>query len=137
MVGTTCLELVLPAVPGSVRRARRAAAEAVEGLNGDARVADAVRLCVSEAVTNVVRHAYAGPTSGDVAVVVEKVDDELNVIVRDSGVGVRRSRPAAGASGHGLKIIEKLSGESGITSRPGEGTELRMTFFLDGTRTRR
>jgi len=124
-----CLELALPAVSASVRRARDAVGDAVAGLGGDQRLADDVRLCVSEAVTNVVRHAYAGAPRGNTEIVVERDDDDLNVVVRDTGIGVapaRRSR----SGGFGLKIIAKLTARYSFTSTPSMGTEVRMVFRL-------
>jgi anti-sigma regulatory factor (Ser/Thr protein kinase) len=84
MSATTYLELVLPAVPASVPKARNQAGAAVASLGS--RLADDVRLCVSEAVTNVVRHAY-GKTGGEVEVRIESEDGEVSVrvSVRDTG----------------------------------------------------
>jgi serine/threonine-protein kinase RsbW len=130
------LELVLPAVPSSIRRARGAVGDAVAELTEGGRLADDVRLCVSEAVTNVVRHAYAGRRRGDVEVVVEAGDDELGVVVRDRGGGMSTTR-SRGKGGFGLKIIDKLARGSSITSKRGAGTEVRMTFPLDGEATSR
>jgi anti-sigma regulatory factor (Ser/Thr protein kinase) len=130
VVGTTCLELVLPALPGSVRRARGAVGETVEDLAEGNRLADDVRLCVSEAVSNVVRHAYAGKPRGDVVVVVEADGDELSVVVRDTGTGMTPARRRAKAAGYGLKIIEKITSRCEIRSASGVGTEVRMKFLL-------
>ena len=85
---TTHLALSLDAAPSSVREARNAAAHAVSEVGLSAQAVDDVRLCVSEAVANVVRHAYA--TSGVIRLVVESRDDELVISVRDSGVGLTR-----------------------------------------------
>jgi len=128
---TTCLELSLPALPRCVRAARLAVAETVAPLASTERLVDDVRLCVSEAVTNVVRHAY-GRRDGRVDIVVERDDDELTVVVRDAGVGMPppSRRPASG--GFGLKIIDELARENRISRAPGGGTEVAMVFDLDG-----
>ena len=52
------MELSLPAVPASVRETRAEITAVLVELGVDERVRDDIRLCVSEAVTNVVRHAY-------------------------------------------------------------------------------
>jgi anti-sigma regulatory factor (Ser/Thr protein kinase) len=130
-VSTTELQLVLPAVPASVRRARNAVAEVVDELAAGDRVADDVRLCVSEAVSNVVRHAYGGPGRGEVEIVVEHEGSELAVVIRDSGRGMARSARSAKAGGFGMKIIEKLARRLTITSSARSGTELRMAFDLE------
>lgn len=126
----TCLELSLTATPSSIRRARVAVGEAAaEHIESD-RLVDDVRLCVSEAVTNVVRHAY-GTKRGDVAVVVERKGDELVVAVRDEGMGLTASRRRGKPAGFGLKIIEKVASRHTIESAPKTGTEIRMIFALD------
>ena len=53
------LAFSLPVAPESVCDARRAVGEVVSRWTDDDGVVEDVRLCVSEAVTNVVRHAYA------------------------------------------------------------------------------
>ncbi|MBA3376090.1 MAG: ATP-binding protein [Actinobacteria bacterium] len=132
MTTSTCLRLSLPAVPASVRRARVSVARVITELGASPRVVDDVRLCVSEAVSNVVRHAY-GNGRGDVDVVVEREDGEFNVVVRDAGQGMRRRSSRREANGgYGLKIIEKISARMTITSAGNAGTELRMVFALAG-----
>ena len=127
----TCLELALPAVPTSVRHARDAVGEVVANVAGDERLADAVRLCVSEAVTNVVQHAYSGGRRGDAEIVVEQEGGHLNVVVRDTGNGVTPAKRTK-AGGFGLKIIGKLTSAYTFTSKPDAGSEVRMVFPLDG-----
>ena len=125
----TCLELSLPALPQCVREARLAVGETVASLAATKRLADDVRLCVSEAVTNVVRHAY-GRRRGRVDIVVERDADELTVVVRDTGVGIPPPGRRGDSHGFGLKIIDELARESTI-SRPAEGgTEVAMALDL-------
>lgn len=126
---TTFLELSLRATPSSVREARNAAGEVVAGFTASNRLVDDVRLCVSEAVTNVVRHAY-GTKRGSVDVVVEREDDELVVVVRDEGMGLTASGRRGKPGGFGLKIIDKVASRHTIESAPSTGTEVRMSFPL-------
>ena len=126
MTTTTCLNLRLPAVPASIRKAREAAVSAVSGLR-DSRLADDVRLCVSEAVTNVVRHAY-GRQRGDVEVVVERDDGEVSIFVRDEGRGMTKSEREGRSGGYGLKIIEKVTAHHEIRSSSKSGVEMAMVF---------
>lgn len=124
---TTCLELTLPAVPASVRKARNAVDEAVSKLAASDRVADDIRLCVSEAVSNVVRHAY-GTKRGDVEVVVERESREVTVFIRDAGKGMTKAHREGRLGGYGLKIIAKLAGSYTITTSPNAGVEMEMVF---------
>ncbi len=127
---TTCLDLSFQATPSSVRKARAAVGEVVSGLVRDKRLVDDVRLCVSEAVSNVVRHAYGTRRGGAVDVRVEREDDELAVVVRDEGMGLRASGGRAKAGGFGLKIIERVASRHTIETKPKAGTEIRMVFAL-------
>jgi two-component sensor histidine kinase len=92
------------------------------------RVVDDVKLCVSEAVTNAVRHAYASQ-SGMVDVAVERSGDELAVVVRDEGRGLAKLA-RKGTLGFGLRIIEGVALRSEISTGPNLGTEVQMFFAL-------
>jgi anti-sigma regulatory factor (Ser/Thr protein kinase) len=125
----TCLELSLPALPQCVREARLAVGEAVGSLASRKLRVDDVRLCVSEAVTNVVRHAY-GRRRGRVDIVVERDADELTVVVRDSGIGMPPPSRRDESDGFGLKIIDELARENTISQPADGGTEIAMVFDL-------
>jgi anti-sigma regulatory factor (Ser/Thr protein kinase) len=124
------LQVSLPAVPVSVRKAREAVADVAAGLGSSSSVVDDVRLCVSEAATNVVRHAYLDG-GGEIRISVARTDSELTVVVGDDGVGLTDFYQE-GELGHGLRIIEELTRRFSITSAPNLGTELQMVFALDG-----
>ena len=121
-------EVSLPARPPSVRLARETVAEEAARLGASPGVIDEVRLCVSEATTNVVRHAYAGG-KGEIRIVLQEKDDQLVVVVRDDGFGLDGFQ-REGELGHGLRIIDQLADQFVITSAPHAGTELRMVFSL-------
>ena len=125
---TTCLEFSLPATPASVRKARVSVGDAAAGLGASERVVDDIRLCVSEAVSNVVQHAY-GKTRGAVDVVLERENGNFNVVVRDGGKGMKAERPRKNVpGGYGLKIMNSVAERMTITSRRNAGTEVRMKF---------
>jgi signal transduction histidine kinase len=63
---------------------------------------------VTEAVTNVVRHASASSVEVEVHVEVEAADRTLRVTVRDDGVGVD---PGGVGSGHGLESMRERAEE--------------------------
>lgn len=121
-------DVSLPALASSVRVARETVADEASRLGAPPSVIDEVRLCVSEAATNVVRHAYAGG-KGEIRIALEVRRDELVVVVRDDGVGLEGFQ-REGELGHGLRIIDQLTCEFAITSAPHAGTELRMVFSL-------
>ena len=74
---------------------------------------DDVKLAVTEACTNVVRHAYAGG-DGPLDVRVEPAEECLTVIVSDQGRGIRPC-PESDGAGLGLPLIAALPTSS--TSR--------------------
>lgn len=121
-----------PAIAENVPRARASvvafarraglAKERIEGL----------RLAVSEAVTNVVRHAYPGG-QGSVSITAGRASDELWVLVADSGRG-HQSQSANPGLGFGLGIIAHECDELVVTERSEGGTEVRMRFMLKAKR---
>jgi serine/threonine-protein kinase RsbW len=126
------LDLSLRAVPPSIREAREAAAEAARKLDLSNMIVNNVRLCVSEAVTNVVRHAYVGE-AGDVRITAERLEPGIRVVVRDSGSGTTtvHERDRREVGGLGWKIVRALADRVTVTSSSERGTEVTMSF---GTR---
>lgn len=93
-------------------------------------VLDAVRLAVSEAVSNVVVHSYRdSPRRGEFTVAIEWEDDLLHVTVRDQGCGMHR-RPDSPGAGLGLPLIASLAETFSVAVPPEGGTEVSMTFPL-------
>ena len=91
---------------------------------------DAVRLAVSEAVSNAVLHGYRDGTVGDITVFAEADDHRLKVVVTDDGCGMSPHLGSNGA-GLGLPLIAELSDSMSVRpARSGHGTTLCMTFHL-------
>ena len=89
---------LLPATLDSVATARRA----IHGFARDLEVdLDGMVLAVSEAVANVVAHAYAERAEGVVELSAAASPLEVTVTVRDHGCGLAagQARPAAPATG--------------------------------------
>jgi two-component sensor histidine kinase len=89
---------------------------------------DGVRLAVSEAVTNAVRHAYP-LTPGEVRVLARVGEDTLEVTVADDGCGVSSNSEGHGL-GFGLALICEMSDQMTLAPRADGGTEVRMRFGL-------
>jgi anti-sigma regulatory factor (Ser/Thr protein kinase) len=114
------------AVPDNVRELRREVGDfaAAHGL-GEQRVDD-VRLCVSEAVTNVVLHAYPdGP--GTVTVEAHAADGSLMIQVTDTGIGFRERDDSPG-SGYGMGLIASVASSVTLETPATGGTELHLRF---------
>ena len=119
-----------PATPESVGVIRRQVAQYARALGLEGEDLDNVRVAVSEAVTNVVRHAYREET-GAVHVSASAIDDELWVLVADDGIGPNRRSRQPGL-GWGLAIITDAADQFTLLERTGGGTEARMCFRFTG-----
>jgi serine/threonine-protein kinase RsbW len=124
----TSLELSGQALPSLIPTLRHRACEFAATNGAAPKVVEAVALAVTEAVTNVVKHAYEPEaTNRAIWLTGSVVDDLLEITVSDRGLGFRESvRPGLG---FGLVIIADMSAELDIDQGP-EGTELRMRFPL-------
>jgi sigma-B regulation protein RsbU (phosphoserine phosphatase) len=85
-----------------------------------------VKLAVSEAVTNAIVHAYReGP--GEVVVSAEATEDDLVIVVSDSGGGME-PRPDSPGLGLGLSIIRSVTSRMEVSEATGGGAEVLMGF---------
>jgi|tagenome__1003787_1003787.scaffolds.fasta_scaffold20977071_2 serine/threonine-protein kinase RsbW len=123
----------LPATPESVGRLRRAVAEFAHGHGASARALDSVNLAVSEALTNVVVHAYRDAAApGPILVVAVIRDRAVMVTVADEGCGMTPRDDSPGL-GLGLGVIAGVADTLEISPRAGRpGSVLRMAFGLAG-----
>jgi serine/threonine-protein kinase RsbW len=138
----TTVRLSFPAKPDYLLLARLALGGVVRDMPiGPELLAD-LKLAVTEACGNAVRHAYGdGDGSVDVAFVVK--DDRLDMVVEDKGSGIGlpqleellqaepkfQAEPVDG--GMGLAIIRAIVDELEVRGgEDGRGTVVRMTKYL-------
>jgi serine/threonine-protein kinase RsbW len=124
------LERRWDARPENVAAARRAAMQAAMRAGAAGDVLDAVRIAVTEAVSNVVVHGYRDAREGSFTMAIAADNGSLRVTVRDAGCGIRPHADSPGA-GLGLPLIARLAESVSVTSPPDGGTEVAMTFPLD------
>jgi serine/threonine-protein kinase RsbW len=125
--------MILPSRADNVAIVRQALAGAIEVLGlSESRLLD-INTAVSEACNNVVVHAYEGD-EGPLEVFLCVQDAELDVIVKDDGVGIRPRAPEPGleVQGLGLSLIQTLSDRVEFMGGISQGTEVRMAFSLNG-----
>jgi serine/threonine-protein kinase RsbW len=92
-----------------------------------------IAVCVSEAMTNVVMHAYRDMASpGQIDVEAELDGDSLTVRISDEGHGLEPRLDSTGL-GLGLPLISQFADVSEITSPEQGGTEIIMRFDLHET----
>jgi serine/threonine-protein kinase RsbW len=119
------IRLTVPARPENVAVIRHVLGALADALALPPALIDDVRLAVTEACTNVVRHAYE--SEGTIDVVVRPRGDALEVVVADEGRGIGPSPDTAGP-GLGLPLIAALTDAFELKGSAGHGTEVRMTF---------
>jgi signal transduction histidine kinase len=80
-----------------------------------------------EALTNAVKHAGASR----VDLLAEEAEGEIRIVVRDDGEGFDPEAPTAGRGLAGMRErIELFGGAIEVSSKPGEGTEVRARVPL-------
>jgi serine/threonine-protein kinase RsbW len=121
------IRLTLPARPENVAVVRHVLGALADVLNLPDTVREDMRLAVTEACTNVVRHAYAADAAGTIGVVVRPSDDALEVTVWDTGRGIGPSPDTLGP-GLGLPLISALADAVEIEREQGRGSRLVMRF---------
>jgi serine/threonine-protein kinase RsbW len=125
--GASDVRLTLPARPENVAVVRHVLGAFAEALQLPDAVIEDMRLAVTEACTNVVRHAYADGEPGPVEILIRPEDDALLVVVSDQGRGLGPSPDSMGP-GLGLPLIAALSHSFEIEQVPDNGSRLRMSF---------
>jgi anti-sigma regulatory factor (Ser/Thr protein kinase) len=125
---STDVRLTLPARPENVAVIRHVLGAFAEALQLPADLVEDMRLAVTEACTNVVRHAYHDGAPGPIDVVIRPNGDQLNVIVSDNGAGMGPS-PDISGPGLGLPLIAALADSIDVQSAPNtRGSRLSMSF---------
>jgi anti-sigma regulatory factor (Ser/Thr protein kinase) len=132
MASPLTLNLCLAAEPESVGLARRAVGEFAEELGMEEPQLGDLKTIVTEASSNVVRHAYPAGT-GTFELEARALEGEIQVVVRDFGEGMRARIPEGEPSLRlGLGLISMLSSHYEIRDHERGGTEVRMTLRFQG-----
>jgi len=104
---TTDVKLTLPARPENVSVIRHVLGAFAEALRLPDDLVEDLRLAVTEACTNVVRHAYPADVPGPVEISIVPTDGFLTVVVSDHGRGIGVSSDTTGP-GLGLPLIAAI-----------------------------
>lgn len=121
------VRLTLPARPENVAVIRHVLGAFAEALYLPPELVEDMRIAVTEACTNVVRHAYHDGEPGPIDVVVRPHEDRLELIVADQGHGIGPSPDAAGP-GLGLPLIAALADSLDVEHGRSRGSRLSMSF---------
>lgn len=129
-----CVRLELENRPENVSVVRAALSGIAEAGGFDEELTTDVKTAVSEACNNVVIHAYEGQ-DGPMRVLVSNSGDSVDIVVRDSGTGIRRLSSGGDHMGLGLALISALADHAEFNSPTDGGTEVRMRFRREETGT--
>jgi anti-sigma regulatory factor (Ser/Thr protein kinase) len=125
------LHLSFDAQPENIRLVRAAVADLATSHGMEEPTLGDLKTVLSEACSNVVRHAYPG-APGIFEVEAFPQDKVLAVVVRDFGTGMRaRASSDESSMRLGLGLISMLSSRFEIVGGGG-GTEIRMQLPLTG-----
>ena len=135
--GAPTVRLTIPAKAEYITLVRLA----LSGLSQSRELSDEtlgdLKLAVTEACSNSIRHAYGDGRDGSVEVVYELHPDRLVVEVRDDGPGFSVPEPAVigehglNEGGLGIAIIRELADELEFgPGDGGQGSRLRLVKFI-------
>jgi anti-sigma regulatory factor (Ser/Thr protein kinase) len=123
----TDVKLTLPARPENVSVIRHVLGAFAEALRLPDDLVEDLRLAVTEACTNVVRHAYPPEQTGPVEITIQPLEEHVTVIVSDHGRGIGTSSDTTGP-GLGLPLIAAIADDVELQPVPGGGSRVAMTF---------
>lgn len=129
MTATPPVVLRMAALPENVAVVRQALAGLADAVGIEAAVLADMKMAVTEAVTNVVVHAYPQDEVGDLEVDADPDPAQVTIVVRDRGCGIQSQAGLDSTGlGLGLPLIASLSDSYAIAGGTDLGTEVRMTF---------
>ena len=130
------VSMTLPAIGGNEGFARAAVAAFCAPLSPTIEEINDVKTAVSEAVTNVIVHAYPGDVGDIMLEVILYEDRVIDIKIGDQGVGMEdveeakkpffTTRSAEEHSGMGFTIMEAFTDSLEIRSEKGNGTTVTM-----------
>ena len=134
------LFIKVDATPNSVGFLRSVVGAFVAQVNPSMDTISDIKTAVSEAVTNVVVHAYNNKNVGEISVFAKLKDKTLHIEICDNGIGIAdvdkaltefyTSKSEEERSGLGFTIMQSFMDNLSVTSTPGKGTRVQMSKSL-------
>ena len=134
------MELRFPAIAENEAFARMVISAFLVKVNPAISTISEVRTAVSEAVTNVIVHAYKTDENGEVLLRAFMRPDRLEIEVEDRGCGLEdieramspfyTSQPELERTGMGFSLMQSFMDGVRVTSSPGNGTIVSMVKLL-------
>ncbi len=101
-----------------------------------------VKTAVSEAVTNAIIHGYQSEDK-QVEMICDREGERLEIQIKDYGVGIENieealqpfftTKPEMERSGMGFAFMDTFMDKLEVFSKPGEGTRVVMTKYIERT----
>jgi two-component sensor histidine kinase len=90
----------------------------------------AVSLIINELVTNSIKYAFKHKKKGNIAVGLRKVDDRLELIVKDNGIGLPENVDLKKPEGIGFRVINGLASQNNgkFKYKFNKGGEFKVKF---------
>ncbi|HEX5225731.1 MAG TPA: ATP-binding protein [Solirubrobacteraceae bacterium] len=111
----------------SIRQARSALRAFADTQGATREKQDDIALSCSEALTNVVEHAYTEP-GGEIHVCASRDGEQMLVVIADDGCGP--GFPKRVGLRLGMPVMSAYSDQLTLSRRPGGGFEVRLLFAL-------
>lgn len=134
------LFIKVDATPNSVGFLRSVVGAFVAQVNPSMDTISDIKTAVSEAVTNVVVHAYNNKNVGEISVFAKLKDKTLHIEICDNGIGIAdvdkaltefyTSKSEEERSGLGFTIMQSFMDNLSVTSTPEKGTRVQMSKSL-------
>lgn len=134
------MELRFPAIAENEALARMVISAFLVKANPALSTVSEVRTAVSEAVTNVIVHAYESDEKGNVLLRAVMHPDRVVIEVEDYGCGIAdidqamkpfyTSQPERERTGMGFSLMQSFMDGVHVTSEPGKGTLVSMIKLL-------
>lgn len=128
------LKFIVPGKPEYVGTVRIAIAQVAGHAGFDIEAIDDIKVAISEACTNIVRHSHQ-EEDFVYDVILDLEETKLTITVEDSGAGfvmedyIEPSPGETNGNGLGIFIIKALMDEVDICSQLGQGTHISMTKY--------
>jgi len=90
-------------------------------------------LIINEAVTNSIKYAFPDSKKGIINISMHKIDNQVDLIIADNGIGIKPNKLNGQADSLGLKLLRGLSEDikADIIIKNNNGTKIIIKFKID------
>jgi two-component sensor histidine kinase len=102
----------------------------IEDLRMGAKTLSTLGIIINEIITNAMKYAFADKVDGSIGISASRIGDQVQIAVRDNGIGVPESVDFANSSGFGLMLVNMLTQQlrGKVRMERGSGTTVVMDF---------